>query len=458
MKARCRGLLSVAAILAAVVCEAFAAGAQNATTSETRPSFAGTWDGKRAEGTAGLELDIHEDGGKVGGSVLLYSEVGGALPLLTPRVEGKSLTFEIERHKCTLCEALGPNAKFLVELTGANEASLWPVDDKGNHAGPEAKLTRRVDSSAWRDPSPHHVQFVIVEYGVRVEVLDWGGTGRPLVLLTGSGNTAHIFDDFAPKLTPFFHVYAITRRGYGESSQPDTGYTEERLAQDVLQVLDALKIVSPVLVGHSAAGGELTRLGDEHSDRLAGLVYLEALADPADFPAANPEYLALYRNLPGPIRDPTLPSASDLKSFETYGQWQERTSGFANPEAESRNMYATNADGSVGAYKASTPYIQEAFGMGALKRDYSRIPVPILAINAAVGEKPKYEPKNDQERGAIDAFNAATVAYVARWKMNVQKAPGGVRFVDLPHANHYIFLSNEADVVRELRDFSAKLK
>jgi hypothetical protein len=33
----------------------------------------------------------------------------------------------------------------------------------------------------WRDPSPHQVRFVAVEPGVRLEVLDWGGVGRPIV-------------------------------------------------------------------------------------------------------------------------------------------------------------------------------------------------------------------------------------------------------------------------------------
>ena len=55
-------------------------------------------------------------------------------------------------------------------------------------------------ADTWRDPSPHTVQFVNVEQGVQLEVLDWGGNGRAIVLLAGSGNTAHVFDDFAPKL------------------------------------------------------------------------------------------------------------------------------------------------------------------------------------------------------------------------------------------------------------------
>jgi len=43
-------------------------------------------------------------------------------------------------------------------------------------------------------PSKHKIQFVNVEDGVRLEVPDWGGSGRPIVLLAGLGFTAHVFD------------------------------------------------------------------------------------------------------------------------------------------------------------------------------------------------------------------------------------------------------------------------
>jgi pimeloyl-ACP methyl ester carboxylesterase len=346
-----------------------------------------------------------------------------------------------------------------MELTGPSEARLWKLDDQevGKRSGPELKLVRRTDSASWHDPSKHQVQFIIVEYGIRLEVLDWGGTGRPVVLLTGSGDTAHIFDDFAPKLTGFCHVYGITRRGYGASGHPDSGYTEQRLAEDVLQVLDSLKLLDPVLVGHSMAGEELTRLGDEHSDRLGGLVYLDAAADPTDFPASSPAYMALFHKLPAQMRDHPGPSASDRSSFQAYREWQVRTGEAPFPEAELRNMFETNPDGSVGEYKASAPAIHEAIGAGALRRDYSRIRVPILAFFPSQGNKPQYQPKDAQERAAVEAFDAATAAYVNRWKKNLQNAPGGVRIVDLPGAKHYVFISNEADVLRDLRAFLAGL-
>jgi non-heme chloroperoxidase len=131
----------------------------------------------------------------------------------------------------------------------------------------------------WRDPSPHRATMVIAERDVTLEVLNWGGAGRPIVLLAGLGNTAHVFDDFAPRLRAVGHVYGITRRGYGKSSVPSQGYDADRLADDVLAVLDALKLERPLLIGHSIAGEELSSLAARYPMRARGLVYLDAVGD-----------------------------------------------------------------------------------------------------------------------------------------------------------------------------------
>jgi sporulation-control protein spo0M len=67
-------------------------------------------------------------------------------------------------------------------------------------------------SASWRDASPHTVRFVTVEESVRLEVLDWGGTGRSVVLLAGGGNTAHVFDELAPKLATDYQQRAEDER------------------------------------------------------------------------------------------------------------------------------------------------------------------------------------------------------------------------------------------------------
>ena len=314
-------------------------------------------------------------------------------------------------------------------------------------------------ASAWHDSSKHAVQFVTVEDGVRLEVLDWGGTGRPVVLLAGSGNTAHIFDDFAEHLSgACCHVYGITRRGFGASTHTDSGYDQQRLADDVLKVLDALKLVAPVLAGHSMSGEELTTLGDEHSDRLAGLVYLDATADPTDYPGSSAAYMALFNHLPAAMRaNGNEPDASDLRSFQAFHDFKVRQNGFEYPEAQLRASFDQNPDGSVGSYNTSEK-VHNAIGRGALPRDYSRIRVPILALFGTLSINYRYHPKDAQERAAIEEFDAATAVYGERNKKNLLKAKGGVRIVDLPQADHYLFLSNEADVLREMRAFIAGLK
>src|SRR5271168_172179 len=95
-----------------------------------------------------------------------------------------------------------------------------------------------VDSPPY-DTTPYKaVKFIRVAPGVKLEVLDWGGSGEAMVLLTGSGDNAHVYDYFAFQFTDFFHVIGITRRGWMPSSQPPakdpprTGYDVETRAAD----------------------------------------------------------------------------------------------------------------------------------------------------------------------------------------------------------------------------------
>ena len=202
---------------------------------------------------------------------------------------------------------------------------------------------------------------------MKLEVLDWGGTGRSIVLLAGSGNSAHVFDNFAPKLTSEYHVYGVTRRGFGDSSKPEKGYDDQRLADDVLAVLDSLKINKPILVGHSMAGSELTTLGAQHSARLSGLIYLDGNDDPTDTCWNNPEYQKLFKLLPTTVTSPAPSTAADKQSFEAFdGYWRRRVVNFEFPEAEIRSEFDQNADGSVGAVR-SPAFVRKSIGEGSRK-------------------------------------------------------------------------------------------
>jgi pimeloyl-ACP methyl ester carboxylesterase len=315
--------------------------------------------------------------------------------------------------------------------------------------------------ASWHDPSNHKIQFVNVEEGVDLEVLDWGGTGRPVVLLAGLGWTAHVFDDFAPKLTDSYHVYGITRRGYGDSSKPASGYTEERLAEDDLRVLETLKLVAPIIVGHSISGNELSTLGIHHYERVGGLVYLDALNDGAD---DYTDLDALWTKMPESMRKPPEPSPPDKKSFSAYRDWRIKASGIAIPESEYRNQFAQNSDGSVGDYK--TPeFVSKAIMDGNWEHDYSQIRVPVLAlIGYDTPDGPpqeqirKYHVTDVSERTTVEAVYGNYIG-MARIRIDrIKRAAGSTRVVDLWGAHHFVFLSNEEEVVREIRSFVTSLR
>lgn len=316
------------------------------------------------------------------------------------------------------------------------------------------------EPGVWRDPSRHEVLFIAVDEHVELEVLDWGGRrGRPVVLLAGSGNSAHVFDDFAPKLIDCCHVYGITRRGFGSSSHPATGYDDQRLADDVLRVLDILHLAHPVLAGHSMAGGELTTLGHQHSDRLGGLVYLDALGDPRDWPASDPAYTELMKRLPpGPS-----PCPLDKSSFAALRASLACSSHVILPESDLRNTWVPNDDGSVGRSMTS-PSITQAIGDGQKKRDYSNIRVPVLALfefprtslDQLRPDEP--QPRNAEERDALMVFGAATQTFMDRWADNLKRSVPDARLVDLPGAGHYVFLTREAAVLSEMHKFVLTLK
>jgi pimeloyl-ACP methyl ester carboxylesterase len=314
----------------------------------------------------------------------------------------------------------------------------------------------------WKDPSPHGVRFIDVEEGVRLETLDWGGRGRAVVLLAGSGNSAHVFDEFAPKLAQFCHVYGITRRGFGASSQPASGYDDQRLADDVLGVIDMLRLSSPVLIGHSMAGQELTTLGRQHSERLSGLVYLDAHGDPGDDPGADPAWLELQKKLPDGFRNPPRQRYNgETQTFAGYRAAMLQNRGVTFPESEFRNVYETNPDGTRGRYKSTE--IPPKIGKLQIPKNFTGIRVPVLALfefPRTMDDYPRpgdYKPANDEERSAIAAFMVATKTIADRWSAKLVKAVPDTKLIDLPGAGHFVFLTRETEVIRGIREFLAGL-
>jgi pimeloyl-ACP methyl ester carboxylesterase len=113
--------------------------------------------------------------------------------------------------------------------------------------------------------------------GLSIHLLEWSREGVGLLLLHGFGNEAHIWDDFAPAVAPYYRTVALDLRGHGDSAHdPQRRYDYESHVRDVETVSAALEIDRLVLIGHSLGGRISTLFAAKHPERMAGLVLVDA--------------------------------------------------------------------------------------------------------------------------------------------------------------------------------------
>lgn len=305
-------------------------------------------------------------------------------------------------------------------------------------------------------------EFIPVEKDVKLQVLDWGGTGRPLVLLAGLTDEAHEWDSFVPKLVPRYHVYAITRRGFGSSSAPQPtreNYKAERLGNDVLAVMEALKINQPVLVGHSFGGEEMTSIGTRHPEKIAGLIYLDA----AYIYAYYNDHAAEGHRM---FTFDTIALRNELDAYDMLEAPREEQARLEHLLKVSLPRYQKelegmvkwvgdkpdNAPGSFGPPNSPQARIVAAIFQGG--EIFGGVHCPVLAIYA----DPHLFSDLPTDPAKREAALAADKADVSEQADAFQAANPSATVIRIPNADHYVFRSNEAEVLRAIDAFVAGLQ
>jgi non-heme chloroperoxidase len=315
------------------------------------------------------------------------------------------------------------------------------------------------------DPSPHMVQMVTVADNVQLEVLDWGGSGRPLVLLAGLGSTGHDFDTFAPRFIATHHVYAVTRRGFGASSKPvpdGHNYSAEQLGDDVLALVDALKLERPVLAGHSLAGEELSSVASRHPEKLAGVVYLDAAYAyayyaPGNLNPANANLTIAVNTLRQKIQalTPARPQESvgaiDLLLKTDLPQLQ---ADLRAAQKAMRDLPPAPPMPAMPAGAAPSPQMKIVPAIIQGLEKFDTLKLPVLAIYA----QPHAPPPNAPSQAMLDYFKAVEAGsgnpdLVARYRAGNPAA----HVVVIPNAQHAVFKSHADDVAWEMDSFMAGL-
>ena len=112
--------------------------------------------------------------------------------------------------------------------------------------------------------------------GINIHYTRTGGNKPPLILLHGLTANGACWTALAHAIEGDYDVIMPDARGHGKSSVPNDGYRYEDLANDVVGLIEALRLSPPILIGHSMGGMTAAVVASRNPELLRCLV----LADP----------------------------------------------------------------------------------------------------------------------------------------------------------------------------------
>ncbi len=106
---------------------------------------------------------------------------------------------------------------------------------------------------------------------IRVRYLDWGGRGKPLILLHGLASSANWYDLVARHLKNEYRIIAPDQRGHGQTTQAGRGYDWGTLTKDVVGLMDHLSLPKAAVFGHSWGANVALNVAARAPDRVTAL-------------------------------------------------------------------------------------------------------------------------------------------------------------------------------------------
>jgi pimeloyl-ACP methyl ester carboxylesterase len=274
--------------------------------------------------------------------------------------------------------------------------------------------------------------------GIEMHYRDWGGAGRPILLLHGLASSARIWDLVAPRLTDYGHVVALDQRGHGASAKPDDGYDFPTIVADAQGAVAALGWRAPVVIGHSwGAGVALTYAAQDPA--CPGVVVVDGgLGDMQSRPGATWEETA-ERLAPPDLSHLRL---DDLVRHMGGGPLGTLDESFRRRFF--RSLMEEQPDGTVRPRltRARHMAILHAMWDQRLAPVLDRVACPILGILA----------ESPQPVDKADPFQAAKQRTLAQAAQH-----DNVHIVTLPDTIHDIPLHRPAELVRLIGDWLATL-
>jgi non-heme chloroperoxidase len=116
--------------------------------------------------------------------------------------------------------------------------------------------------------------------GVKLHYVERGAENpsRVVIMLHGYTDSSYSYQSLMDRLDPTIQAIAIDQRGHGDSSKPGCCYAPQDFASDVVAFMDARKIQTATIVGHSMGGVIAQLVALRAPERVSGLVILGSSA------------------------------------------------------------------------------------------------------------------------------------------------------------------------------------
>jgi pimeloyl-ACP methyl ester carboxylesterase len=277
---------------------------------------------------------------------------------------------------------------------------------------------------------------------LRIHVREWGDQTRPpLVLVHGLRDHSHSFDDLARGLADRFRVLALDLRGHGDS-ETTPYYAFGHFVLDLHNLVRALRLERPILVGHSMGGEVVARLAGAFPALPSRVVLIEGLGPPPidleeEWKWTVDGFARIDRAIAG---HPGLPSLE-----AAYKRLRERNPRLTEQKARELALLGTRAreDGTL-EWKfdpmLATMSVTDPFDLAFAMTFWRKVSVPTLIVHGAEsGEFWRHQPgarylDPDDLGKRLGSFRDVT-------------------FVEIPGAGHMVHFDRSQELLGALRSF-----
>lgn len=277
---------------------------------------------------------------------------------------------------------------------------------------------------------------------LRIHFRDWGNPeAPPVIVVHGLRDHSHSFDGLARALADRFRVFALDLRGHGDS-ETTPYYSFGHFVLDLHNLVRALRIARPVLIGHSMGGEVVAHYAGCFPDVPSRVVLIEGLGPP---PGDMEEevrwtingFSRIDRALAGP------PGLKDLDA--AYRRLRDRNPRLPEAKARELALLGTRAreDGML-EWKFD-PMLTTMSVTGPFQIEYAmalwqRITAPTLIVHGA-------------ESGAFWHGRADAAYFDADDLARRLACFRDHEFVDVPGAGHMVHFDRPRELVTAIRGF-----